>query len=87
MKLVCAFCTSMSSDVVEVRIEQVQRQVLERRSAACARAGTPALKPASSPRASTLPTTPLPAALPLGPAGTETRAATWNGAAAAPSSA
>ena len=43
--------------------------------------GTPALKPASSPRASMLPTTPLPTALPVGPAGTETRAETWNGAA------
>ena len=45
-----------------------------------ARVGEPPTKPPSSPRTSTLPTMPLPAALPLGPAGTARRAATRNAA-------
>ena len=74
-------------DVVEVGIEQVQRHVLDEQGEPGRSAARRRLKPASSPRASMLPTTPLPTALPVGPAGTETRAETWNGAAVALSTA
>ena len=86
LKLVCAFCTSTLKISSRYGSSRCSGRSLSSR-ASCPPTGCPASKPFSSPRASMLPTTPLPTALPLGPAGTLTRAARWTGAGALLSSA